>query len=118
VSRRTLLRSREQEAAMLRGSIDTMSPDVLYERGVQFHELLAEASRNPFFLDTLRRVNRMRRLFAYRAMIDRRRYYGQVEEHIRVLDLLLDGRNADAARAMHIHLESVLSNLKRIGTDE
>jgi DNA-binding GntR family transcriptional regulator len=116
VTRNALVRARDMEADMLGGSIDTMSPDMLYERGVQFHEMLAAASHNTFFLDTLRRVNRMRRLFAYQVMVDRRRYYGQVEEHIRVLDLLIDGRSAEASLAMRLHLESVLSNLKKIKT--
>jgi DNA-binding GntR family transcriptional regulator len=114
IAKSALLRARDLEVEMLHGSIDTMSPYTLYERGVQFHEMLAAASNNDFFLEALRRVNRMRRLFAYRAMVDRRRYYGQVEEHIRVLDLLIEGRNEDASRAMRKHLENVLSNLKRI----
>jgi DNA-binding GntR family transcriptional regulator len=116
--RRLAQRAHDREADMLRGSIETMSPDRLYESGVAFHEMLATASRNPFFLDTLKRVNRMRRLFAYRAMVDRRRYYGQVEEHMRILDLLIEGRNADAARSMRIHLETVLINIRKIKPGE
>jgi DNA-binding GntR family transcriptional regulator len=105
---------RETEEWFLSGGIETASADTLYERGVRFHETLAAASRNPFFLDALRRVNRVRRLLAYRSMIDRQRYYSQSREHLRILDLLVHERNEDAAEAMAAHLRSVVRNLKKI----
>lgn len=116
--KRTAERARQHEESLLHGGIETMSADVLYERGVQFHEMLAAAARNPFFLDTLRRINRMRRLFTYRAMVDRRRYYGQVTEHMQILDLLIEGRSEDASQAMRSHLQRVLGNLQKIRTGE
>jgi DNA-binding GntR family transcriptional regulator len=109
-------RARAREQLLLDGEIETMSPDALYERGVRYHEMLAEASRNPFFLDALRRINAMRRLFTYQAMQDRRRYYGQVRDHIRILDLLIQGRNEQAAEAMRAHIERVVRSIRKIKT--
>jgi len=113
-SRKAADQCRETEEWFLSGGIETASADTLYERGVRFHEMLAAASRNPFFLDALRRVNRVRRLLAYRSMIDRQRYYSQSREHLRILDLLVRERNEEAAAAMVEHLRSVVRNLKKI----
>lgn len=107
-------RWRAVEERLLAGEIDTLSADALHEKGVSFHETLAAASGNPFFLDALRRVNRVRRLLSYRSMLDRSRYYSQAEQHLGILDLLLRGRNEEAAEAMHRHLESVVGNLHKI----
>lgn len=114
LSREAAEHCRASEQWMLSGGIETASADALYERGVRFHETLVAASRNPFFLDALRRVNRVRRLLAYRSMIDRRRYYSQAREHLRILDLLVRERNEEAADAMRRHLQSVVRNLKKI----
>lgn len=102
------------ERRMLAGAIDTMTADELYERGVSFHEILCAASGNPFFLDCLKRVNRVRRLLAYRSMVDRRRYYVQAEEHLHIVELLMKERNEEAAAAMHDHLNTVVRNLGTI----
>lgn len=102
------------EKQMLEGEIDTASIDALYARGVTFHESLAEASGNPFMLDALRRVNQVRRLLAYRSMIDRRRYYGQAREHLEILTLISRGCMMEASIAMRHHLGSVMINLQQI----
>jgi DNA-binding GntR family transcriptional regulator len=114
LSREVAAQCRAVEEWMLNGAIDTVSADALYERGVRFHETLAAASNNPFFLDALKRINRVRRLLAYRSMGNRQRYYSQAREHIRILDLLVRDRNEDAAEAMRRHIQSVIKNLRKI----
>ena len=64
-------------------------------------------SHNRFFLDTIRRVNRIRRLLSYEAMDDRSRYVRQAEEHLALLDLLEAGKTTEAAQALRAHLEGV-----------
>jgi DNA-binding GntR family transcriptional regulator len=103
-----IARLRAAHEEIVAGAAATLPADVLYDRGVIFHETLAEASGNPFFLDTLRRINRLRRLLIYRSMVDRRRFYEQSAQHLEILDLLAQGRNPDAARALTLHLESVI----------
>ncbi|WP_051660823.1 GntR family transcriptional regulator [Bosea sp. 117] len=111
---KTLKHCQQVERSLLAGAIETMSVQELYETGVEFHETLMEASGNPFFLETLRRVNQVRRLLAYRAMVDRRRYYGQSREHLGILECLERGDNAAAAVAMRMHLTSVIANLGKL----
>jgi DNA-binding GntR family transcriptional regulator len=105
---------RAAEHHLLDGGIEADTPDQLHERGVRFHESLVEASGNPFFVDTIRRVNRVRRLISYRSMQDRKRYTEHCMQHLRLLDLLEAGRNADAAETMREHLSRTLSNYQKI----
>ena len=105
---------RAAEHHLLDGGIETDTPDQLHERGVRFHESLVEASGNPFFIDTIQRLNRVRRLLSYRSMQDRQRYKEHCQQHLRILDLLEKGRNAEASEALRKHLTSTLKNLQKI----
>lgn len=109
-----LARCREAELHLLHGGIATDTADQLHERGVRFHESLVEGCGNPFFIDAMRRVNRVRRLLSYRSMQDRSRYREHCEQHLALLDLLERGRNEEAAEAMREHLGSTLRNLSRL----
>lgn len=111
---RTLERLRAAEQHLLDGGIETDTADQLHDRGVRFHEALVEASGNAFFIDAIRRVNRVRRLLSYRSMRDRARYAAHARQHLHILSLLEHGRNAEASDAMREHLEHTLSALARI----
>lgn len=89
------------------------TPNQLHERGVIFQKSLVEASGNPFFIDTIRSVNRVRRLISYRSMQDRKRYSEHCEQHLQVLDLIAKGKRLDAADMMLKHL-STLENYQKI----
>jgi len=107
-------RCREAELRLLAGAIETDSADALHERGVRFHEAIIGASGNPFFLEAVRRINRVRRLLSYRSMVDRKRYRQQCEEHLQILDLLERERNEEASQALRLHLEHTIGNLQEI----
>lgn len=98
-------RCRHTELTMLAGGFATMSLEALFDRGAHFHETLVAGCGNRFFLDTIRRVNRIRRLLSYQAMTDRDRYVRQCEEHLSLIDLLERGRVVEAAAALQRHLE-------------
>jgi DNA-binding GntR family transcriptional regulator len=107
-------RCREAELHLLHGGIENDSIDQLHDRGVRFHEAIVEASGNPFFIDTIRRINRVRRLLSYRSMQDRSRYKQQCKQHLDILDLLEAGRNEEASAALRTHLLSTVRNLRQI----
>jgi len=109
-----LARCKAAEQHLLQGGMDTDTADQLHERGVFFHETLVEGSGNPFFIDTIRRVNRVRRLLSYRAMQDRKRYKQHCKQHLAVLDLLEHGRNEEASAMLREHLQSTLRNFSKI----
>ena len=114
LSRDAALRARQREERLLAADLQAMPSDALYDHGVAFHELLVEASGNPFYLESIRRINRMRRLFNYQMMGDRARYPAQIQDHIRILDLVMEGRNPDSAEAMRAHLLSVPAKISVI----
>ncbi len=109
-----LERCRAAEVHLLEGGIATDRADRIHDRGVNFHESLVQASGNAFFIDTIRRVNRVRRLLSYRSMQDRSRYREHCEQHLHILDLLEQERNEEASQAMRAHLTSTLRNLTNI----
>ncbi len=114
IDRQVIARCRAAELHLLQGGIETDTADQLHDRGVRFHESLVEGSGNPFFIDTMRRVNRVRRLLSYRSMRDRSRYQEHCDQHLMLLDLLERERNEEAAEVMREHLGSTLRNLARI----
>lgn len=109
-----IARCRAAERHLLEGGIKTDTADQLHDRGVRFHESLVEGSGNAFFIDTIRRVNRVRRLLSYRSMRDRSRYKEHCQQHLHLLDLLERERNEEASEAMRKHLSSTLRNLTKI----
>ena len=114
LERSVLERCRAAEQHLLDGGIQTDTADQLHERGVRFHESLVEASGNPFFIDTIKRVNRVRRLLSYRSMQDRQRYTKHCRQHLQVLSLLEKDRNEEASVALRAHLKHTLDALSRI----
>jgi DNA-binding GntR family transcriptional regulator len=109
-----IARCRAAEWHLLKGGIKTDTADQIHERGVRFHEALVEGSGNPFFIDTIRRVNRVRRLLSYRSTQDRRRYKQHCEQHLHILELLEQHRNEEAADALREHLAATLRNMQKI----
>lgn len=107
-------RCRAAELHLLNGGIETDTADQLHERGVRFHEALVEASGNRFFIDAIRRVNRVRRLLSYRSTQDRSRYKQHCRQHLHIIDLLVQEKNEEASEALAAHLRSTLKNISKI----
>ncbi|MET0963653.1 MAG: GntR family transcriptional regulator [Noviherbaspirillum sp.] len=103
-----IARLRQLNEEIITGAAETLAPDALYDRGLAFHEAIAEASQNPFFLDAIRRINSVRRLLIYRSMGRRERFYGQSSGHLLILDLIERGDLAAASLALRRHLEDAI----------
>jgi DNA-binding GntR family transcriptional regulator len=114
LERKVLEQCRATERHMLAGGIETATTDELHDRGVHFHESLVAASGNPFFIDTIKRVNRVRRLMSYRSTKQRDRYPEHCRQHLYILDLLAQERNDDASNFMREHLAYTLDSLAKI----
>jgi DNA-binding GntR family transcriptional regulator len=97
-------RLRQRHLRILGGELERMSLSEVFQSGCEFHEEIMRGTDNSFFLEALKRVNSIRRLFAYRTFADGPGMRRHVEEHLRLLDLLEAGRNADAAKLMVRHL--------------
>jgi DNA-binding GntR family transcriptional regulator len=97
-------RLRQRQLRILGGELERMSLSEVFQSGCEFHEELMRGNDNSFFVDALKRVNSIRRLFAYRTFADGPGMRRHVKDHLRLLELLEAGRNADAARLMERHL--------------
>jgi len=99
----TIKRLREVQADFLHNNARYTDAEA-FEIGNSFHETLVGGSGNSFLLDSLRRVNSVRRLFEYRAKRDRSYLDQQYREHLALLDLIEAGKLERAAGLMEKHL--------------
>ncbi|RAI44334.1 GntR family transcriptional regulator [Rhodoplanes roseus] len=98
---------RAEQQALVDGEIRRVSTAALFDLNSRFHEVVIACSGNTFFVDGLRRIDRLRRLIEYRQSLDRDRAVVRCREHVRLADLLLAGRRDEASAFMREHLASV-----------
>ncbi|EIM29396.1 GntR family transcriptional regulator [Microvirga lotononidis] len=96
--------AREEQQAILDGGFERMSRTHLFQANSQFHEMLVGCSQNEFFVDAVRRVNRLRRLIEYRITVNRSRLPLQSQEHLHILDLIEAGDRQRAAEFLRVHI--------------
>lgn len=90
--------------------VDHQSVEHLLSIGATFHEELIKFSGNPYFHMSLVRVNQMRRLLEYKAVVDRERFVDQTIGHLHIVGLLERGEVAEASYAMRKHLSGALKS--------
>jgi DNA-binding GntR family transcriptional regulator len=91
---------RNQQAHVRDEGYRIMSQIELYEINARFHEGLARMSNNRFFVQTLQRLNHLRRLMEYGRPLDRQRVRRICDEHIGILDALEAGEIGGAAELL------------------
>ncbi|PYG57847.1 GntR family transcriptional regulator [Rhizobium sp. UGM030330-04] len=99
-----LKRAREVQTRLRDGGFETWSRAEIFKANNEFHEMLVACSQNEFFLDAIKRINRLRRLIEYHITIDRSRLPRQTEEHLQILDLIEHGRRNEAAAFLYTHI--------------
>lgn len=97
--------ARQEQQNLLDGAMFTLPRTRLFEINATFHETIVSWSNNSFFLDALRRINRLRRLMEYRVGGGRGRLKDQCEEHIALLDMLEAGKHQQAADFLRVHID-------------
>jgi DNA-binding GntR family transcriptional regulator len=108
-----LTRLRGEQQDLLDGTIEELSRARLFELNSGFHETIVGWSGNPFFFDSLRRINRLRRLIEFRVTADRSRLDQQCREHLALLDLLERGDILLAADFLRAHIGHALTVKER-----
>lgn len=101
-------RLRQRQLRIFGGELEKMSIGKVFQSGCEFHEEIARGVGYPFFVEALKRVNSIRRLFAYQSFADRKGIRRHIKEHLRLLDLLEAKRYADAAELIARHLRRPL----------
>jgi DNA-binding GntR family transcriptional regulator len=101
---RAFAAAREEQQAMLDGAYKRMSRAQLFRANSEFHEMLVACSHNEYFVEAVKRVNRLRRLVEYRITLDRSRLPQQCREHLRILDLIEAGDQVKAGDFLRTHI--------------
>jgi DNA-binding GntR family transcriptional regulator len=101
-----LERCQEQQRALVTNRNKRLSPAEIFDANSKLHETIAECSGNMFIIDTLVRINRLRRLMEYRQVVDIRAVSRRSREHLTLIDLLLEGHREAAADFMRLHLRN------------
>jgi DNA-binding GntR family transcriptional regulator len=109
--------AREQQQALLEADLKKLSRARLFRINTELHETIVACSGNEFFLDALKRVNRLRRLIEYRVTVDRSRLNRQCREHLKILDLLEAGNVTAASAFLREHIEGA-NTLKSPGVEQ
>ncbi|WP_127091111.1 GntR family transcriptional regulator [Aquabacter cavernae] len=107
LNRAALIACRMQQQELVDGRIWEVSNPTLFDLNRNVHEAIIACSRNVFFIDSLKRVDRLRRLIEYKQSLDRQYAAVRCSEHVQLIDLLLAERREDAAVFMRRHLTSV-----------
>ncbi|MGV9633072.1 GntR family transcriptional regulator [Nocardia rhamnosiphila] len=107
LSREMIDEHRAQQQSLLEGNVLLLPGDEIFRINIGFHEMLMEASGNPFVVDSLARVNRVRRFMEYRHYGHRDQVLQEAREHLRLLDLIEGGELTTASRLLRNHLDSM-----------
>lgn len=112
VDRAALQALADQQIALLKGGFRKLSPTELFSLNSQFHEVLMGFSNNPFFVDAIKKLDRVRRLLDFRSTYatNRDRLLKQCSEHLEIIDLLEKGDNATAAQFLRDHIKGALES--------
>jgi len=98
-------RLRSQQQLMSDRGLQVLTFGEIFQIGCEFHEEIIRGAGNPFYVEALKRVNSIRRLLAYRTYADQDGMRRHIREHLRLLDLIADGRMAEAVALMRRHLK-------------
>jgi DNA-binding GntR family transcriptional regulator len=97
-------RLKAQQTLVRDRGFETLSQIELFEINSQFHEGLAGMSGNRFIVQTLQRLNQLRRLVEYGRPLDRARVRRVCREHLRILAPLYEGDTKMAATLLDEHI--------------
>lgn len=96
---------RREQQLIVDGGFKSMTAIELFEANSRFHETLAQWSNNRFILQSVRRINQLRRLVEYRQASKRGARQTQAQEHLGILDAISQQEFLQAASLMRAHLD-------------
>ena len=105
VNRLELDELRRRQRFIAEGGYLTMNSVELFEANSEFHETIAKWSGNRFIAQSVRRMDRLRRLVEYRQAKARKPRQGQALEHLAILDAIAQNDLLRAAALLRDHIE-------------
>ncbi len=107
LDRAALLQRRAEQRWLVDGGVRDVCGPRLFELNARFHETIAACGNNDFFLETLTRINQLRRLIEYRQALVPERAVVRCREHVELAGLLLAGDLNAASTFLRAHLSTV-----------
>ncbi|WP_329453934.1 GntR family transcriptional regulator [Streptomyces sp. NBC_01497] len=107
IDREAIERRRSEQQRLVDEGLASVTGAQLFDLNTRFHETLAECTNNDFFVESLARVNRLRRLIEYRQALVPERAVMRCREHVELADLLLAGELTAASAFLQRHLTTV-----------
>ncbi len=108
---------RMSQIEILNNDSKLVSAGDMFNAGVLFHETLVSMSGNIFLLDSLKRINRLRRLIEYNVNTKRAIPRKECEEHLSLLELIENGQMEEAAAFLEKHLGRTAAVKESIATE-
>ncbi|EGR0268099.1 GntR family transcriptional regulator [Vibrio alginolyticus] len=108
---------RMSQIEILNNDSKLVSAGDMFNAGVLFHETLVSMSGNIFLLDSLQRINRLRRLIEYNVNSKRAIPRKECEEHLTLLTLVEDGQMEEAAAFLEKHLGRTAAEKESIAAE-
>ncbi len=99
-----LKRCLAEQQELIDGAVEWASPAQLFDANARLHETIAGFSGNVFIVESLKRINRLRRLMEYKKVVDRQAAARRCKEHKVLIELLLSGQREAAADFIRLHL--------------
>ncbi|WP_327630482.1 GntR family transcriptional regulator [Paraburkholderia sp. MPAMCS5] len=96
---------RRRQRFIAEGGYLTMNSVELFEANSEFHETIAKWSGNRFIAQSVRRMDRLRRLVEYRQAKARKPRQEQALEHLAILDAIAQHDLLRAAALLRDHIE-------------
>ena len=106
---------RKQQELICQGGYQFMTQIELFESSARFHETIALCSGNRFAVQTIRRLNQLRRLVEYKHAKQRPARKSHAEDHLTIINDILQGNLIGAASRMRDHLDR--SRTEKISQD-
>jgi DNA-binding GntR family transcriptional regulator len=103
---------RKEQEALIKTQVDSTVFSKMFEAGARFHEQIVACSGNPFFIEAIQHINRMRRLIEYNFKIDKPRLE-RYQDHIAILELLEAGNHKEASDLLRHHLNQARINRRQ-----
>ena len=102
-------RCRDEHRQFLEMDHSRRTNRMAYRLDADFHEMLAEASRNQFFHAAVVHQNRLRQLLEYRDFRNEKRVLVWCQEHLDILDCVEAGNKEQASEKLRSHLLNAMA---------
>lgn len=107
VNKDELLTCRQEQQELVSGRIYEVSGPELFDLNARLHETITAGCGNEFFIESLHRINRLRRLIEYRRTLQAERARTRCAEHVKLADLILNDDLEAASIYLSQHLRTV-----------